>query len=354
MKCSVRKTLGELGELFGARISGDPGLVITGLAGLAAARDGDLSYVLEEKNLAALGESRAAAFIVPQGMVLPDRPSVQVADVRAAVEQAKAIFRPPLRLPVGIHPSAVIGEDVTLGSDVTILAHVVIQDGARVGDRTVIYPGVYVGHRSVIGSDCLIYPNVVIREDVEVGDRAIIHAGAVLGADGFGFEQGAVPHRKIAQIGRVVIGDDVEIGANTTIDRAALDATVIGRGTKLDNLVQVAHNVQIGDDCLLSSQTGIAGSTAIGSNVILGGQVGVGDHVRIGDQVVVAAKSGVTKSVGPRQVLYGNPAGDRIVKQREAVSLRKIPELWKLVKDLVKRVSRLEDKFGWSDTTEEK
>jgi UDP-3-O-[3-hydroxymyristoyl] glucosamine N-acyltransferase len=171
----------------------------------------------------------------------------------------------------------------------------------------------------------------------------------VIGADGFGFQAGRLPHPKIEQVGGVVIGDDVEIGANTTIDRAALDNTVIGRGTKLDNLVQVAHNVMIGEDCLLSSQTGIAGSTQIGSNVILGGQVGVGDHVRIGNDCIVAAKSGVTKSVGSGQTLYGNPAGHRIEKQREAVSLRKIPSIWKTLKELVARVARLEVRLGVED-----
>ena len=342
----IQKTLGELGEYLGGRVVGDPALVITGIAGLHDAGAGDVSYVLGEKNLTDLGKSDASAVIAPEALDFNEVPSVRVRSVPEAVEGAKRLFRPPIEFPPGIHETAIISDAATIGDDVTIMPYVVIQEGAFVGDGTVIYPAVYVGHESVVGCHCLIYPNAVIRERVTLGDHSIVHAGAVIGADGFGFVAGEIPHRKIAQVGTVEVGESAEIGANTTIDRATLGRTSVGPGTKIDNLVQIAHNVAIDKDCLISSQTGIAGSTRVGANVILGGQVGVGDHIVVGDQVVVAAKSGVTKSAGPGQVLYGNPAGLRMEKQREAVSIRKLPELVKKVKDLERRLSEIEKNHG--------
>jgi UDP-3-O-[3-hydroxymyristoyl] glucosamine N-acyltransferase len=266
--------------------------------------------------------------------------------VPLAVELAKAVFNPPVDIPPGVHPSALVGKRVSLGAGVAIMANVVIQDGVTIGDGTTLYPGVYIGHDSAIGKSCILYPNCVVRERVTIGDRVVLQPGAVIGADGFGYDPASVPHRKIGQVGTIIIEDDVEIGANTTIDRATLDLTVVRRGTKIDNLVQVAHNVIIGQDCLISSQSGIAGSTTVGDNVILGGQVGVGDHVKIGDNVVVAAKSGVTKPVADGEIVYGNPAGQRSEKQREVVSLRRVPQLAKLLKELNKRVQYLEQAMG--------
>jgi UDP-3-O-[3-hydroxymyristoyl] glucosamine N-acyltransferase len=249
---------------------------------------------------------------------------------------------PPIRHIPGVHPSAVVGDNVYLGREVSIMSHVTLEDGVRVGDRTVIYPGVYVGHESRIGQDCLIYPNVAIRERVTLGERVIVQSGAVLGSDGFGFAGEDGQYRKQEQFGTVVIEDDVEIGANVTIDRARFEETRIGRGTKIDNLVQIAHNVIVGDNSIIVSQTGIAGSARIGKNVILAGQVGVAGHISIGDHVRVAAKAGVTKSVPDNEIMYGNPAGSYTEKKREVVSVRKIPELLDTVKALSERVGRLE------------
>jgi UDP-3-O-[3-hydroxymyristoyl] glucosamine N-acyltransferase len=343
---AVVKSLAELGQILGGEVSQNGDCTITGIAGLETAGQGEISYVLNERYLPRLAQSAAAAVIVPRQFPAITMPCVRVDNVALAVELTKAVFYPPVAIPPGVHPSALIGKRVSIGNGVAIMANVVVQDGVAIGEGSTLYPGVYVGHDSVIGKSCILYPNCVVRERITLGDRVVLQPGAVIGADGFGYDPASVPHRKIGQVGAIILGDDVEIGANTTIDRATLDLTVVRRGTKIDNLVQVAHNVVIGEDCLISSQTGIAGSTTVGDNVILGGQVGVGDHVKIGHNVVVAAKSGVTKPVPDGEIVYGNPAGQRGEKQREVVSLRKVPQLAKLLKELNKRVQHLEQAMG--------
>jgi UDP-3-O-[3-hydroxymyristoyl] glucosamine N-acyltransferase len=217
-----------------------------------------------------------------------------------------------------------------------------VEAGAVIGDRTLIYPGVYIGHQSRVGADCVLYPNVVIRERITLGDRVIVHGGSVIGADGFGYEPDGDKLRKQEQFGTVVVEDDVEIGANVTVDRARFDVTRIGRGTKIDNLVQIAHNVILGEGCIIVSQVGIAGSARIGKNVVLAGQVGIVGHLTIGDNVKVAAQSGIGKDIPAEEVYFGSPAIPIRDKKRELAAVKKLPGLLKAVRDLEKRLSRLE------------
>ena len=234
-----------------------------------------------------------------------------------------------------------IGQNVVIGKDPSIHPNVVIADEVKIGDRVTIYPGAWIGKGTTIGDDAVIYSNVNIRENLQIGNRVIIHAGATIGSDGFGYVTDEGIHRKIPQVGGVIIGDDVEIGANSTIDRATLGNTVIKRGTKIDNLVHVAHNVTIGEHCFLIAQVGIAGSCTLGNYVVLAGQVGLADHIRIGDRAMVSAQSGVIKDIEPGQVMGGYYA----MPQREWLKVQalipKLPELKKKVSDLESQVQEL-------------
>jgi UDP-3-O-[3-hydroxymyristoyl] glucosamine N-acyltransferase len=238
----------------------------------------------------------------------------------------------------------VIGRDAVIGAEPSIHPYAVVEDGARIGSRVTLYPGVYVGRGSVIGDDCTLYSNVSIREGVTIGSRVIIHSGTVIGSDGFSFVTDGGIHHKIPHVGGVIIGDDVEIGANCAIDRAMLENTVIKKGTKLDNLVHIAHNVTIGEHCLMAGQVGIAGSAVLGNYVVFGGQVGVGDHVTISDGVMASAQAGIIKDPGPRQIVGGTYA----MPQREWLKLQavlpRLPELKKLVAELEKQVKELKQK----------
>jgi UDP-3-O-[3-hydroxymyristoyl] glucosamine N-acyltransferase len=236
----------------------------------------------------------------------------------------------------------VIGEDVTVGKDSSIQAYAVIQDGAEIGDRTIVHPGSVVGHFTKIGADCIIFPRVVIRERITIGDRVIIHGGAIIGSDGFGFATVEGVHHKIPQIGTVVIEDDVEIGANTCVDRARFDRTIIKRGTKIDNLCQIAHNVVIGENSFIVAQTAIAGSARVGNGVILAGQTGVNGHIEIGDRAAVAGKSGVTRNIPPGASVSGFPAQPHRRELEMQRYMRKLPELAARIKELAEKVEELE------------
>jgi UDP-3-O-[3-hydroxymyristoyl] glucosamine N-acyltransferase len=340
---TLKKTLKEIAELLGGTVKGDGDLAVTGLSGIDDAGPGQLSFVADKKFAARAKKSRASALVVPGDLKLEGFDLICVDDVTAAWEKVLDLIRPaPIRFDVGVHPSAVVSGEAKLGSEVIVMAHAVVEPGAEIGDRTVIYPGVYVGHDVSIGRDCRLYPNVVLRERVILKDRVILHAGTVIGADGFGYAEDGKRRLKQEQFGTVILEEDVEVGANVAVDRARFDVTRIGRGTKIDNLVQIAHNVVIGENSIIISQTGIAGSARIGKNVILAGQVGVAGHIKIGDNVTVAAKGGVTKSTASNQVLYGNPAGDIRQRRREVASLRKLPGLIEKVRELSERLRRLE------------
>jgi UDP-3-O-[3-hydroxymyristoyl] glucosamine N-acyltransferase len=235
---------------------------------------------------------------------------------------------------------AQVSREASVGRDAAIYSNVFIEAGAKIGDRTVLYPGVYVGKGSSIGADCIIYPNAVIRENVRIGDRVILHGGVVIGADGFGYATDAGKRFKIPQIGGVVIEDDVEIGANSTVDRGTLGDTVIGRGTKIDNLVQIGHNVLVGEDSIMVAQVGVSGSTEVGRRVVIGGQTGLVGHIKLGDGVQIGAKSGVMNDVPPGQVYSGSPAVAHTEWLKMQAALRKLPEFRKKILELEKKLEK--------------
>src|SRR5262245_17860519 len=289
----------ELAQLSGGDIAGDSSLTITGAASLAEATPGEITFFGNPRYLAAFRKTRASAAFVPQDFdeqIVPAQ--IRVANPSKAFEEVVRKFAPPpIKFKTGVHPLAVVAENVSLGKEVSIAAHAVLEPGVSIGNGTRIGANSYIGHESIIGERCLLYPNVTIRERTRIANRVIIHSGVVIGSDGFGFEMAAGGHKKVPQIGIVQIDDDVEIGANTTIDRARFGRTWIQEGVKIDNLVQIAHNVVIGKHSIIVAQVGIAGSVRIGSGVVIGGQAGIIGHIEIDDGTMIGAQSGVSKSL---------------------------------------------------------
>jgi len=331
-------TLAERADFLIPASAGD--LAITGIQSLEDAGSGDLSFLGNTRYLAQCRTSQASAILVPAGFSEP------IAALPIPVENPSLVFgrviecfRPPEPAPEsGIHPSAVVDPSAMVAPDASIGAGVVIEAGARIGAGTVLKPQVYVGRCVEIADQCLIYPGVVIREHARIGNRVILHPGVVVGSDGFGFEMVNGRHQKIAQVGTVCIDDDVEIGANTTIDRARFGETWIQEGAKIDNLVQIAHNVVIGKHAIVVSQVGISGSSKVGQYSVLAGQVGVVGHIKIGNQAVIAAQSGVSKDVPDGATMLGSPAVP-IRKSKEQIALvSRLPKLVEKVKRLEERV----------------
>jgi UDP-3-O-[3-hydroxymyristoyl] glucosamine N-acyltransferase len=291
--------LQELAALSGGELLGDPALTIRGAASLAEAMPGEISFFGDARYLAALRKTQASAVFVPRDFSEPIKAAqIRVDNPNKAFEQVLFKLAPaPIAFAPGIHPTAIIDSTARLGTGVSIQPYAIIEAGVTIGDGTRIGAGSYIGHESAIGAQTIIYPNVSIRERAQIGARVIIHSGAVIGADGFGFEKSGDSYAKVPQIGIVQIDDDVEIGANTTIDRARFGRTWIQRGVKLDNHVQIAHNVVIGQDTAIAAHVGIAGSVRIGKNVLIGGQAGITGHVEVGDNTIICAKSGISKSI---------------------------------------------------------
>ena len=278
----VLKTLAELAIELGGAVVGDGAVVIRGVAGIREALPGDLTFLANARYESHLTETRASAVICDRQPRECAIPMLQVDNPYLAFQQAVRVFRPDLHRPApGVHPTAVIAPDAVLGEDVSIGPYCVIESGARLGARAVVMAGGYIGGRAEVGEASFLYPRVVIREECVIGARCILHAGVVIGADGFGFAFDVGRYHKVPQVGNVVIGDDVEIGANSCVDRATTDSTRIGDGSKLDNLVQIGHNVNIGRHCIVVAQVGIAGSTELEDYVTLGGQAGIAGHLRI-------------------------------------------------------------------------
>jgi UDP-3-O-[3-hydroxymyristoyl] glucosamine N-acyltransferase len=335
----VTFTLQELATMSGGELVGDPALKITGAASLGEAVPGEITFYSDPRYGPLLRKTRASAVFVP-----PDfADSIATAQIRVshpnkAFEQVVLRFAArPITFMPGIHPSAIVDATVQLGKRVSIQPYAVIEAGVRIGDDTVIGAGSYVGHETVIGAACLIYPRVTIRERSRIGSRVIIHSGAVIGADGFGFEFVENQHRKIPQLGIVQIDDDVEIGANTTVDRARFGRTWIQQGVKIDNLVQVAHNVVIGKHSVVAAQTGISGSTRVGDYVQMAGQVGIVGHVEIADGSRIAAQSGVSKSI-PGGTWFGYPAMPMPEARRQIAWVRRLGKLFDRVKQIEKKL----------------
>ena len=341
--------LKDICEHLGGELSGDGDIEITGVSGINEAEPNQITFVANSKYLAAIATTQASAIIIGKGVSGNGKATISVDNPYWGFVQALELFYWEIdeQTDSGIHETAIIGENVTIGERVTIQAHSVIGDNVEIGHDTVIMPLVYIGDETKIGDDGLIYSNVSIRENVTIGNRVIIHCGAVIGSDGFGFTPNPANHRphKIPQIGTVVIEDDVEIGANTTIDRATLSETLIKSGTKLDNLVQIAHNVEIGNDCCLAAQSGIAGSTTLGDRVNIAGQSGVVGHLTLGENSVIYSKSAVTKDMPSGSQLSGIPARPHKQELRFQAYARKIPDLLQEFTDLQNRVDELESKL---------
>jgi UDP-3-O-[3-hydroxymyristoyl] glucosamine N-acyltransferase len=342
----VKKTLKEIARIIDGEVVGDPDVIITGVSGIKEAKEGDITFLANPKYAPLLEKTHASAVITSRDVTSSSKPLIRTNNPSLAFTKIVSFMLPvEIRHPRGIDPGAVIGKDAKLGKGIALGPYVVVADNVSIGDNTIIYSGSYIGHDSVIGSDAIIYPNVSIRERITIGNRVIIHSGTVIGSDGFGFVSVEGKHLKIPQIGTIEIGDDVEIGANVTIDRARFEKTVIGRGTKIDNLVQIAHNVVIGENSLIVAQVAIAGSTTVGNNVILAGQVGIVGHISIGDNAVVMAQSGVNKSIPADTMVWGYPAKPVEIARKVNACVQNLPRLYKTIAELKKKIAELQAKL---------
>jgi UDP-3-O-[3-hydroxymyristoyl] glucosamine N-acyltransferase len=339
----LTRTLEELAKELDADLVGDGSIVIGGVAGIREAMPGDITFIANARYDAYLEETRASAVICSREPRQARVPLVLVDNPYLAFQQVVRIFRPDRDLPpAGIHPTAVISQEAILGREVSIGSHAVIEAGARLGDRVVVMAGGYIGPRAEVGEDTILYPGVIVREDCVLGARVILHSGAVIGSDGFGFAFDSGRYHKVPQVGNVIVGDDVEIGANTTVDRATTHSTRIGDGTKIDNLVQIGHNVVIGRHCIVVAQVGISGSTELEDYVTVGGQAGLAGHIRVGHGAMIGGGSGVTKSVAAETVVTGYPAVPHNLWKRITAFVQKLPELVRRTKELEERVGKLE------------
>jgi UDP-3-O-[3-hydroxymyristoyl] glucosamine N-acyltransferase len=332
-------TLQEIARLTEGEIQGDPKRQITGAAPLAEATENEISFFGNQRYVPQLRTTRASAVLVPLDFAeTTTLDQIRVAAPAKAFEQMVRQFAPPpITFPPGIHPTAVIDPTAKIDNSASIQPCAVIEAGVQIGEKTVVGAGTYVGHETVIGPNCLIYPRVIIRERTRIGARVIIHAGAVIGADGFGFEQIQGRNEKVPQLGIVQIDDDVEIGANTAIDRARFGRTWLQRGVKLDNLIHIAHNVVIGENTVMAAQCGISGSTRIGKRVIMAGQVGSVGHVEVGDDTIVGAKTGISKSIAGG-AFWGVVAAPMHEAKQQIVWVRNLGKWFARVKALEKKV----------------
>lgn len=341
----MKKTLKEIARIVDGEIVGDDKTVVTGICGIKEAKEGDLTFVANSRYLSLMNHTKASAIITSKDVKKAPKPIIRTENPSMAFAKMVSLMAPnEIKKPKGIHRTAIIGEKVKIGRNVAIQPYVVVGDNVEIKDNTILYTGAYVGHHTKIGKDCVMYPYVIIRERVVIGDRVIIHGGTVIGSDGFGFSIVKGVHQRIPQIGNVIIEDDVEIGANVTIDRARFDKTLIKKGTKIDNLVQIAHNVVIGEHSIIVAQSGISGSTTVGNNVTLAGQAGIIGHVSVGDNVVIAARAGVTKSVPSNACVSGYPAKSHTVAKRINACVQNLPELYKKVRAMEEEIKELKSK----------
>ena len=341
----INFTVGQIAEVTGGTLEGESDAVVSGVASIEEARAGDIVFAENPKYIALALKSRAAAIIVPEaarGQVETEKALIFHADPRLAFVKVLEAMVPPPVFPLGVHPSAVLGESVVLGEGVSIAAYVTIGDRCVIGDGVVLRQGVSVGADCRIGNATVIHPNATIYHNVTIGSRCLLHAGCVIGADGFGYIPVGQTLRKVPQLGTVQICDDVEIGANSCVDRAKTGVTVVGQGTKLDNLVHIAHNCRLGASCILVAQVGIAGGTEIGNGVMFAGQSGAIDHIKIGDGAKIAAKTGVIGNVPAGATYIGFPARNYKERMREYAASAQLPDALKRLRELEKRLALLE------------
>jgi UDP-3-O-[3-hydroxymyristoyl] glucosamine N-acyltransferase len=333
--------LREIASLLNGEVIGDPDIEIAGVSGIDSAREGDITFFLADRYRKQLPGCRASCVMVKEVINGLNMTQLKVSNPHLAFAKLLGHFYIKPQEPIGISADAIVSDKATIGNDVSIFPFTYISDGVSIDDRTIIYPYVFVGHNTMIGKDCVIYPNVVLRENVKIGNRVIIHSSSVIGSDGFGyvFEEGR--HYKIPQVGGVIIEDDVEIGSNVSVDRATTGNTVIGEGTKIDNLVQIGHNVSIGKNSIIVAQVGIGGSTEIGDFVTLAGQVGVADHTTIGSETMIGAQSGVMGTIS-KGVYSGSPVMPHREWLKAQAIFTKLPELYKKIKELEEKLKELE------------
>ncbi len=332
--------LRELASMLGGEIVGDHETEILGAAGVHEVEEGEITFLSDLKLAEECAGSKASCVIVKEVVPGINKPQLIVKNPLYAFARVLEHFEEPVQQ-IGISGHAFVSEKARIGRDVSIHPFAFISDDAVIGDHTVIHPGVFVGRHTVVGTQCVLYPNVTVREKVTLGSRVIVHAGAVIGSDGFGYVLEAGRHHKIPQVGGVIIGDDVEIGACVCIDRATTGNTIIGGGTKIDNLVQVAHNVRIGENAIIAGQVGIAGSTEIGDFVALGGQVGIADHSKVDEGSMVGAQSGVFGHI-PKGVYSGYPAMPHRDWLKASALFARLPELNKRIKEMEEKIRILE------------
>ncbi len=346
MRARIPISLAQIHKVVGGELVGSPQATVTNLAGFQEAGPNDLTFVTGDRLLKTGGPTVAGALLAHRRLAEMTNPHIVVANPTLAFAQVAQAFFCPISPPRGIDPTVVRGVDTQIGFDVSIWPGVTLGDRVTIGARVTLYPGVFIGNDSTIGDDTLLYPNVVVREGCTIGARVIMHSGTVIGSDGFGYVQDQGRHYKIPQLGGVTIEDDVEIGANVAVDRATLGQTIIKQGTKVDNLVQIAHNVTIGAHSILVAQVGIAGSTHVGHHVMIGGQAGLADHIVIGDQVMIAARAGVNRSLEPNQIVSGAPVMPHEVWVKAQAVIPRLPELRQTIRALEERMKQLEASHG--------
>lgn len=333
--------LKDFSEIVNGAVIGDPATELTGVSGIQEAGGGDITFISSPAFLRYVGTTKASCIITKTALENCRTAQLIVSNPYYVFAKALELFYPAPQVTAGISPGAFVSETAAIGLNVSVQSFAYVSDGASLGDGSVIFPGVFIGRDTKIGGNCIIHPNVTIRENVQIGDRVIVHSGTVIGSDGFGYvlEKGA--HYKIPQVGGVIIGSDVEIGSNVTIDRATTGNTIIGNGAKIDNLVQIAHNVAIGDNSIIVAQTGIAGSSSIGDYVVLGGQVGIADHTTIASGTMVASQAGVKGEIS-KGVYSGSPAIPHATWLRAQSLFARLPELNKRIRDLEEKIAKLE------------
>ncbi len=334
-------TLGELAKALGATLEGDPRRVVTGVAPLDTAGPDQVSFLTQARYTDAAKASRAGAFVAGAHAAGLPAPVLRVRAPEQALVDLLNLFHPPAAIAAGVHPTAVVAAEAHVDPTASIGAHAVIEAGASIGARVRVSPLVYVGAGVEIGENSSVGPHVALLGGVRLGRRVVVHPGAVLGGDGFGFAFDGAQHRKIPQTGGVLIEDDVEIGANTTIDRATFGDTIVRRGTKIDNLVQIGHNVEVGEHSILVSQVGVSGSSRLGRGVVLAGQVGVADHVTIGDGTLVGAQAGVPADLEAGGKFLGTPARPMLEAKRIMAAENRLPELLRRVRALERALAKL-------------
>ncbi len=336
-------TAAQIAKDLGGEVLGDDSLALTGFAPATTAKPGDLTFAENETFFLKAEQSAASAILIDGPFTSTKKVLIKVTNARIAFAKVLPFFFPDKKFAPGVHPTAAIDASAKVDPSAHVGPHCVVAEGVKIGANVVLESGIHVGPSTTIGADSHIFPNVTIYALTQIGQRVRIHAGTAIGSDGFGYVFDSGVHRKIPQVGCVIIGDDVEIGSNVCIDRGALGPTTIGKGTKIDNLVQIAHNVTIGEHCLIVGQAGVAGSTKIGNYTTLAGQVGVAGHLKIGNKVIVAAQSGVMHDIPDGAKYLGAPAQPDRDAKRTLIAIQQLPELIRRVKELERWVGRAPD-----------